>query len=605
MKMTTKEFKDYYERYYANSAFDIDEIKSEIENWKYYRNKILDGTLTGYDYNSIKENFENNENYYSLAHFLERQSNGVGNFGSMVSGKLVLWIEGVKPNEIWHNTKKTSDGKFGNVVLESEEKRTEFFKKLLEYLKKLIQQYTFDDLIKYLNDEDNLTQHFGSPSFIEKIVIFNAWTETLTDEERENNKTYDYNNKLVFIYKINKIAEIKLIDEEHGKKDLFYEIRKKSYDTPAQNLEMNKSIVEKILEILKVENPTIDTLARIQKCLWELTNDKDRELITSEEKKNIIFYGAPGTSKTYNVKKALEGNKDVEYKFVQFHPGFTYEDFIEGIKPVGIDSSGNLKFDVVNGCFKDYCIQARDNPDKKYYFIVDEINRANLSSVFGETLSLLENDYRWDINEEDKNLLATPLSKVIQKLYEDAEKSNDKDKKESIEKLIFHRNKRNGEVLFGIPKNIHFIGMMNDVDKSIDSFDLALRRRFVWVRKDFDENVIRNFLNEKDVSKENRDNYIKSCVNLNYFITGCNYKNNDIVKITPLNLGRAFEIGHAIFMRISDVYFSRKGIINEGKVALWNENLEPTLIEYLRTSLTEADLNTAIENARTIFLGKH
>ena len=54
-----------------------------------------------------------------------------------------------------------------------------------------------------------------------------------------------------------------------------------------------------------------------------------------------------------------------------------------------------------------------------------------------------------------------------------------------------------------------------------------------------------------------------------------------------------------------DVYFSRKGIINEGKVALWNENLEPTLIEYLRTSLTEADLNTAIENARTIFLGKH
>ena len=82
MKMTTKEFKDYYERYYANSAFDIDEIKSEIENWKYYRNKILDGTLTGYDYNSIKENFENNENYYSLAHFLERQSNGVGNFGT-------------------------------------------------------------------------------------------------------------------------------------------------------------------------------------------------------------------------------------------------------------------------------------------------------------------------------------------------------------------------------------------------------------------------------------------------------------------------------------------------------------------------------------------
>ena len=194
-----------------------------FDDKKEYYYFVTDGTyvyIAYMDEATYKENFENNENYYSLAHFLERLSNGVVNFGSMVSGKLVLWIEGVKPNEIWHNTKKTSDGKFGNAVLESEEKRAEFFKELLEYLKKLIQQYTFDDLIKYLNDEENLTQHFGSPSFIEKIVIFNAWTETLTDEERENNKTYDYNNKLVFIYKINKIAEIKLIDEEHGKKHM-------------------------------------------------------------------------------------------------------------------------------------------------------------------------------------------------------------------------------------------------------------------------------------------------------------------------------------------------------------------------------------------------
>ena len=81
------------------------------------------------------------------------------------------------------------------------------------------------------------------------------------------------------------------------------------------------------------------------------------------------------------------------YEVLQFHPSFTYEDFIEGIKPKGVSKDGNIRFELVNGIFKNFCIKAKEYPKKDFYFVVDEINRANLSMVFGETLSLLEKDY--------------------------------------------------------------------------------------------------------------------------------------------------------------------------------------------------------------------
>ena len=207
--------------------------------------------------------------------------------------------------------------------------------------------------------------------------------------------------------------------------------------------------------------------------MWRFVNSK---AIADTNNPNVILYGPPGTGKTFSVKSGLDfvcQGDTSRYEVLQFHPSFTYEDFIEGIKPKGVSKDGNIRFELVNGIFKNFCIKAKKQPEKDFYFVVDEINRANLSMVFGETLSLLEKDYRHDT--ENKNLIRTQYSALIEDLIKEDNKFKD---------LAYEID--NNEVKFGVPKNVFFIGMMNDVDKSIDAFDLALRRRFKWIRKDCD-----------------------------------------------------------------------------------------------------------------------
>lgn len=126
------------------------------------------------------------------------------------------------------------------------------------------------------------------------------------------------------------------------------------------------------------------------------------------ESKNMILHGAPGTGKTYSVENTIknrleflkEQNHEKQFKLVQFHPSYSYEDFIDGIKPDGISENGNMKFKLVNGEFKKMCIEAakelKEKPinAKNFYFIADEVNRAELSRVFGELLLCLEEDKR-------------------------------------------------------------------------------------------------------------------------------------------------------------------------------------------------------------------
>lgn len=324
-------------------------------------------------------------------------------------------------------------------------------------------------------------------------------------------------------------------------------------------------------------------MIKMSSFLWDLANAAN---LATEDSPNVIFYGAPGTGKTYSVTKQIKlatMNKEKLFEKVQFHPSFTYEDFIDGLKPIGISDNGNMKFEFVNGVFKNFCIEAKNQPNEKFYFVVDEINRANLSVVLGETFSLLEANYRDDptATGNDRSLIKTQNCEILQSLIADAAKKGNEELATRYKSLAYDYDDNTGKVRFGIPQNIYFVGMMNDVDKSIDTFDLALRRRFKWIQMGCNYDVISEYYAEKDSNNSNTINdYSKSCKELNEFIK------------TELGLGSSYEFGHAFFMKMDEQIISKGN-----KKQLFENHLKPTLREYLRGFFDETEIDKKLEEA--------
>lgn len=202
-----------------------------------------------------------------------------------------------------------------------------------------------------------------------------------------------------------------------------------------------------LLELIRQENPEDDN-PLLPVDATELYDDKKflSEVFMSESglsslkkllrhKKNIILQGAPGVGKTFSAKRlayAMMGmTDDSRIKMVQFHQNYSYEDFIMGYKPTAYG------FELREGVFYEFCRKAANDPDRDYYFIIDEINRGNLSKIFGELLMLIENGYR---------------GTTVQLAYRKEE--------------------------FAVPDNLYLIGMMNTADRSLAMIDYALRRRF-------------------------------------------------------------------------------------------------------------------------------
>lgn len=263
---------------------------------------------------------------------------------------------------------------------------------------------------------------------------------------------------------------------------------------------LTKGEYDFIMDIIREENPLQKPDATKQRYTKEdflskvyMTEERYDVLeALLRNKMNVILQGAPGVGKTFTAKKlayAMMGEvDDSRIEMVQFHQNYSYEDFIMGYRPDGAD------FKLTDGIFYRFCQTAANYPDKEFFFIIDEINRGNMSKIFGELLMLIEKDYRGT-----KATLAY------------------------------------SGMPFSVPENLYIIGMMNTADRSLAMIDYALRRRFSF------------FEMEPGFNSDGFTKYQNAFANetFNTLIDQIKALNKEITD--DKSLGRGFQIGHSYF----------------------------------------------------------
>lgn len=279
------------------------------------------------------------------------------------------------------------------------------------------------------------------------------------------------------------LTDITAYTDYVAKLNALYEGGADDDDVEPEEKEFPEYSVEKFLEEVYMDGDSYDTLVELIRV-----------------KKNVILQGAPGVGKTFAAKRlaySMVGVKDQErVMMVQFHQSYTYEDFIEGFRP----SNTSNGFEIKKGSFYNFCKKAADDLENEYFFIIDEINRGNLSKIFGELFMLIENDKRGN---------------ALQLLYSDEK--------------------------FFVPANVYIIGMMNTADRSLAMLDYALRRRFAFfeMKPGFDSDGFREYRMALGNSKFDR-------------LIDCVEKLNTVIEADD-SLGEGFCIGHSYFCNLKTV----------------------------------------------------